>query len=175
MSPSGPPHGVEGGQGREAETRLLSVGVIVKPHGLRGDVVVHLSTNRTERLAPGSELEDDDGRRYRVTGARPHKGSHIVRFEGISDVSEAEARRGTELFAPPLSDPDALWIHELIGAVVEDTEGRGLGKVTAVEANPASDLLVLEGGGLVPLRFVISTVPGDRITVDIPDGLLEPE
>ena len=36
-----------------------------------------------------------------------------------------------------------------------DTDGHELGTVTAVEANPASDLLVLDGGGLIPLRFVV--------------------
>ena len=49
------------------------------------------------------------------------------------------------------------------------------GSVTAVEANPASDLLVLESGGLIPLRFMTSHDPGSgTITVDIPEGLLDP-
>jgi hypothetical protein len=56
---------------------------------------------------------------------------------------------------------------------VEDTSGRVLGTVDAVEANPASDLLVLSGGGLIPLGFVTSSEPGVRITVEIPDGLLD--
>ena len=47
-------------------------------------------------------------------------------------------------------------MHDLIGSVVEDPDGVELGRVTGVEANPASDLLVLEGGGLIPLRFVTS-------------------
>ena len=42
-----------------------------------------------------------------------------------------------------------------------------------MEANPASDLLVLAGGGLIPLRFVTGSEPGVRVTVDIPDGLLD--
>ncbi len=70
-------------------------------------------------------------------------------------------------------DPDALWIHDLIGAVVLDTEGTELGTVVSVEANPASDLLVLADGGLIPLRFVVTSVPGASITVDMPDGLLD--
>jgi hypothetical protein len=45
--------------------------------------------------------------------------------------------------------------------------------VTAVEANPASDLLVLDGGGLVPLCFVVDHVPGSRVVVRVPDGLLD--
>jgi hypothetical protein len=45
--------------------------------------------------------------------------------------------------------------------------------VEAVEPNPASDLLVLAGGGLVPLRFVVAHEPGVSVTVDVPEGLLE--
>ena len=42
----------------------------------------------------------------------------------------------------------------------------------AVQANPASDLLVLDGGQLVPLRFVVEHGPG-RVVIDPPAGLLE--
>ncbi len=84
-----------------------------------------------------------------------------------------EALRDTPLSAPPLEDPDALWVHDLIGSVVEDGAGVELGRVRSVEANPASDLLVLEDGGLIPLRFVTGSVPGARVTVDLPDGLLD--
>jgi ribosomal 30S subunit maturation factor RimM len=66
-------------------------------------------------------------------------------------------------------------VHELIGALVRDQAGTELGTVGAVEANPASDLLVLEGGGLIPLRFVTERdeVSG-TLVVDIPEGLLDP-
>ena len=57
MSPSSERDG-DGGR----DDRLLSVGAIGKPHGLRGDVIVTLSTNRDERVAVGSELITDDGR-----------------------------------------------------------------------------------------------------------------
>ena len=50
--------------------------------------------------------------------------------------------------------PDALWVHELVGATVRDAAGTALGTVASVEANPASDLMVLESGGLIPVRFV---------------------
>jgi len=44
-----------------------------------------------------------------------------------------------------------------------------------VEANPASDLLVLESGGLIPLRFVTQRdAAAGTLVVDIPDGLLDP-
>ncbi len=152
---------------------LLSVGRIVKPHGLRGDVVVSLTTNREERAAAGSVLVTADGGQLEVERSTPHRGRHIVTFASVRSIEAAEELRGTDLFAEPLSDPDELWVHELIGSTVVDTSGRVLGTVDAVEANPASDLLVLSGGELIPLRFVTGSQPGVRITVEIPDGLLD--
>jgi 16S rRNA processing protein RimM len=147
------------------------VGQVAKPHGLRGEVVVALSTNRPERVAVGTVLHTDRGE-LRITASRPHQHRHIVRFDGVSDREGAEALRGLVLRAEPLDDPDELWAHELIGAVVVDQHGVDHGPVTSLELNPASDLLVLEGGGLVPLTFVVEVEEG-RIRVDVPEGLLE--
>jgi 16S rRNA processing protein RimM len=152
---------------------LLGVGRIVKPHGLRGDVIVSLTTNRAERVAVGSVLTSEDGRTFEVVRSSPHGGRHIVTFAGVAGIEAAEALRDTPLLAAPLEDPDALWVHDLIGSVVADADGVELGRVTGVEANPASDLLILDGGGLIPLRFVTSSEPGVRVVVDIPDGLLD--
>lgn len=145
-----------------------------KPHGLKGEVIVHLFTDRTERVAPGTTLatSSDASSSLTIVRSSPHQNNWIVAFDGVLSREGAEALRGTVLWAEPLDDPDALWVHELVGAEVVDAGGRSHGLVTAVEANPASDLLVLEGGGLVPLRFVTDHQPG-RITVDPPAGLLD--
>jgi ribosomal 30S subunit maturation factor RimM len=83
--------------------------------------------------------------------------------------------RGIELEAEAVDIPGKLWVHELVGAAVFDLAGTALGIVRAVEANPASDLLVLESGGLIPLRFVTShDADAQTLVVDIPDGLLDP-
>ena len=150
---------------------LLEVGRVVRPHGLKGEVVVVLVTNRTERLAPGTVLSSDRGD-LRVEASRPHQDRWVVAFEGVSDRDGADRLRGLVLRAEPIDDPDELWVHELTGAEVVDRAGRSHGRVREVEANPASDLLVLDDGRLVPLTFVVEHQPG-RIVVDPPPGLLE--
>jgi 16S rRNA processing protein RimM len=128
----------------------------------------------TERLDPGSVLTTPRGT-LTVESARPFQDRWIVQFEGIVDRSQAERMRGIELEAPAVDIPGKLWVHELVGAKVLDIDGTELGSVTAVEANPASDLLVLEGGGLIPLRFVTeSDIAAGTLVVDIPEGLLDP-
>lgn len=149
------------------------VGVVVKPHGLRGEVVVSLGTDRLERVAPGSELRTAEGRVLVIERSRPHQGRFVVRFAGVGTIEAADALRGTELLAPPLDVPGVLWVHELVGATVVDGSGAELGTVEAVQANPASDLLVLSTGALVPLRFVVEHRPGEQVVVDLPEGLLD--
>lgn len=151
---------------------MLDVGRIAKPHGLVGEVVVDLWTDQTDRLDPGSVLNSDAGE-LQVLSSRPHQGRYLVCFEGVVDRLGADALRGTVLRAPPVDAPGTLWVHELVGAEVVATDGRVLGTVDAVEPNPASDLLVLTGGGLIPLRFVIDHQVGVRVTVDVPEGLLD--
>jgi 16S rRNA processing protein RimM len=150
---------------------LLEVGRIGKAHGLGGDVMVHLSTNRPERVEVGAVLHSERGP-MPVVRSQPHKKAHLVHFEGINGREGAEAVRGLALWAEPIDDPDVIWAHEAIGAVVVDQHGTEHGSVVAMEANPASDLLVLEDGGLVPVRFVVDLTPGTRVEVDVPDGLL---
>jgi 16S rRNA processing protein RimM len=126
------------------------------------------------RLAPGSVLSSDRGD-LEVLAATPHQGRWIVAFAGIPDRNAAEAYRGVVLSAEPLpegQDDDTLWVHQLIGSEVFDLTGRSYGPVEAVEANPASDLLVLSGDRLVPLVFVKTRLPG-RVVIDPPAGLLD--
>ena len=61
---------------------LLEVGRIDKPHGVRGDVVVALTTTEKGRVAPGTRLFSGD-REFLITASRPHQHRWIVAFEGV--------------------------------------------------------------------------------------------
>lgn len=156
---------------------MLTVGHIRKAHGLNGEVVVRLTTNRPERVAKGSVLVGNDVELV-VKSSRPKDADFLVRFEGVNDRNAADELRGTELLAEPLDDPDELWVHELIGAVVVDQGEVERGTVAEVESNPASDLLVLDNEALIPMTFVRDFVPATadepaRVHVEVPDGLFD--
>lgn len=150
---------------------LLEVGRIDRAHGIRGEAVVTLWTNRLERLEAGSVLVADAGP-LTVVEARAFQRRWIVRFAEIGDRTAAESLRGQVLSAEPISDPDELWVHELIGMMVCEADGTERGRVEAVQDNPASDLLVLESGALVPLVFLVERSE-ERLVVDAPDGLFD--
>jgi 16S rRNA processing protein RimM len=141
---------------------------------VRGDVLVQLTTDLTERLAPGATLTTARGP-LTVRRAQPHHDRWIVTFEEIPGRDEAEGWRGVLLQAEPVDgelEPDVFWVHELIGAEVVLVDGTVVGTVAEVEANPASDLLVLDSGPLVPVVFITAQEPG-RVTIDPPEGLLD--
>lgn len=173
--------------------RLLEVGRVVRAHGLKGEVIVELVTDRVERLAAGSVLRmqvpgragSEPGDSLEVRSAArlggPAGAGRSVRerwrvaFAGVGDRDQAQALCSAVLLAAPCEVPGTLWVHELIGAEVLDAQGNRLGVVAAVEANPASDLLVLDDGGLVPMCFIVEGAAPDARTVvaDIPAGLLD--
>jgi 16S rRNA processing protein RimM len=137
---------------------------------LRGDVAVVLITERTERLDAGTVLHTDRGPlrvdRSQLDGAR-----WLVHFAEITDRDSAESWRGVVLRAEPIEDDDELWVHDLVGCQVVDADGQDRGRVTEVQSNPASDLLVLESGALVPLTFLVDGPTNGVISVAVPDGL----
>lgn len=151
---------------------LLEVGRILKSHGLRGEVVVAMVSDRPERVATGARLSTPAGPLV-VAEARPHQSRWLVRFERCTSREDAEALRGTPLWAEPLEDEEELWVHELIGCRVVDAEGRERGTVQSVQDNPAADLLVLDDGTLVPVVFVIAPPSAGVVHVDTPDGLFD--
>lgn len=157
----------------------LEIGHVDRPHGLRGDVIVGLTTTELDRLAAGRELFVGD-RVLTIVRSSPHKHRFIVHFDGIETREEAESIAGALLSADRPegddgADDDSLWIHELIGAEVLGPGDERYGTVVSVEANPASDLLVLEDDSLVPLTFVIGWIERPRsLRIDPPAGLIEP-
>jgi 16S rRNA processing protein RimM len=150
---------------------LLEVGRIGRAHGVRGDVLVHLTTDRLERVAVGSRLRAGD-RWLTVTASSRSNDRWRVHFEGIDDRNVAESLSGTGLSAEPLDDPDVLWVHHLIGSEVVEVGGTRRGRCVAVLDNPAADLLELDSGALVPVTFVVSAAEG-VVTIDPPEGLFD--
>ncbi|HEY7071637.1 MAG TPA: ribosome maturation factor RimM [Acidimicrobiales bacterium] len=160
-----------GDAGSAGSPPLLEVGYIARAHGLRGEVVVVLITDRAERVSPGVVLSSDAGD-LTVAASRPHQDRWIVTFAGHGTREQADALRGLALRAAPLDDPAELWVHDVVGSTVRTAAGDTVGRCVAVVANPAADLIELDTGALVPVTFVVDHAPG-TLTVDPPDGLFD--
>lgn len=155
----------------EVEPTVLEVGRVTKAHGLTGEVVVILTTDQVqERTAAGTCLWVGD-LQMEIESARPFSKRWLFRFVGVKDRNSADRLRGAVLKAEPLVKDDAVFIHEVVGKDLVDQNDENHGRIEGVLANPASDLLELADGGLVPFTFVTS-VTDETVHVDVPAGLL---
>ncbi len=170
----------------------LVVARVGRAHGIRGEVTVQLHTDAPDRrFTPGAVLHvvapaPGLPARLTVQGHRNHNGTTLLTFTEITDRTAAEALRGVRLeaevdvgVADP-AEPDAWYDHELVGLAVLDRDGARLGTVSAVEHLPAQDLLEVRrpDGSLRLVPFVSAIVPevdvpGGRVVVDAPPGLLD--
>lgn len=154
-------------------TEQLEVGRITKPHGLKGDVLVKFVTDRLdERTATGAQFTTSGERVLVIERASLHKDRWIVHFEGVSTREAADALHSQLLYADPLDDTGEVFIHEVIGRRLLTPDGTDHGVIQSVLANPASDLMELEDGRLVPMTFYVSH-DHESVIVDVPAGLLD--
>ncbi len=133
-----------------------------------------------EALSRYGVLHTGDGRKLVVTAFRSAKpGEAVLGFEGVRDRTAAEALKGAELFVDRNALPDTaqeeFYHADLIGLEARDSEGRILGKVSALHNFGASDVIELQraaseerGGDSVHLAFTRETVP----VINIADGYI---
>lgn len=125
--------------------RLL-LGVIGRPHGVRGLVRVQSFTADPCAIADYGPLEDGSGKRcfrLRVVGrgAMP-----VCAVDGIDNRDAAARLTGTRLYVarsrlPAVDDPDEFYYADLIGLAAEDPCGQPIGRVIAVHDHGAGAFL----------------------------------
>lgn len=163
----------------------ILVGRVIKPHGIRGEVVVEPETDNPDRFSPGARLWLGPSMApHTVDGARLHGGRWVVALLGIDTRDRAEALRGQEVVVDsselPELETDSFWIHDLVGCRLERPDGEVLGTVEDVVISPRGghDWLRLDegpgGGRLVPMLrhwLVRVDLEAGTIVMDLPDGI----
>ncbi|HUP46561.1 MAG TPA: ribosome maturation factor RimM [Thermoanaerobaculia bacterium] len=167
-------------------TGRIAVGVIRKPHGVRGEANVELWTDSVERLHDLDEVElvsPDEGetRAARIETVRAHTDRALVKFSGIDSPEDLEAVRNWTIEIPETDarqlEEDEYFLHDLAGLTLVDGEGRVRGVVKEAQEGGGGVLLSVEGpkGTFeVPFAAEICTeidLEAKRIIVDFPEGL----
>ena len=168
--------------------RLVAIGEIVRPHGLRGEVRVTPLTDRPERFETLREcvlwdIADDRREPCRVRAARRQGAAVVVAIAGCETPEAAAALTGRLLAVPEaeaLPPPEGhFYPWQLEGCRVLTEDGREIGRVLRVETAPAQDLWVIGDGTrehLVPaVPEIVRDVDlhGRRVVIRPPDGLLD--
>jgi 16S rRNA processing protein RimM len=167
---------------------LLLVGIVRRPHGLKGELSVEPLTSFPERFVPGLSLlwtRGSQERKLQVSAVRSHGKALLLTFKGVADVDAARSLAGGDLSVPEgeaFPAPEGLhYSHELSGLPCFDPSGSLLGQAVRLQQAPGGPLLEIDTpsrrGVLVP--FVEGIVKVDRegrkIILDPPEGLLDLE
>ncbi len=152
-------------------TDRIIVGAIAGSFGVQGEVRLKSFCADPAAIAGYGPLYIEDGSRsFKVKLTKAVSGGLGARLTGIATKEQADALRGTSLFAdrdklPRLPD-DEFYHADLIGLTVKDPGGALIGTVQAVHNHGAGDLLEISGPGMktsLLLPFTKAAVP----TVDL--------
>ncbi len=167
-----------------SETHIC-VGTISGSYGVHGELRIKSFCAVPTDIETYSPLTDESGElEFNIAILRPIKNGFAARMPSVATKEEADAYRGTQLFArreqmPSLPD-DEFYHADLIGLEVYDTGGALLGRVKTVQNHGADDLLELQLAGSSTttfLPFTKAAVPtvdlaARRMVADPPDGIL---
>ena len=162
--------------------RLLTLGHVQRPHGVRGLLRVRLDLEDSTWLRPGMKLLVGTTPRElsRFSAAPGGAPFYLIGCVGIDDRNQAEALKGQEIsidrsLLPELGEEDGFYIEDLVGMQASDAAGVDLGVVHEVYVL-AGRMIARVDLGLIPLDGpVVDRVDFDAGTVvfDLPEGLFE--
>lgn len=167
--------------------KMLRVGVITSPHGVRGEVKVFPTTddrNRFKKLKTVI-LDTEKGQKpLTIEHVKFFKNMVILKFKGIDTINDVEMWRQKDLLitrdqAVKL-EPDENFIVDLIGLRVVTDDGKTLGVMTDVLQTGANDVYCVktESGKEVLLPAIKDCILNVDLTrgemlVHVLDGLLD--
>jgi 16S rRNA processing protein RimM len=168
-----------------APHKLVFIGKVTRPHGVRGEVKVQVGEGSGEAWFEARVVwlgrAPESARPFPVRRSRPGGRQAILALEGVDSVEAAEGLRDQKLFVAR-EDLSALedgefYVEDLLGLRVEDASGRLLGRLTAVFDNGAHEVYAVGSGQAEILLPVVDGVvlrvepEAGRIVVAPPAGL----
>jgi len=166
--------------------KRIAVGIIRKPHGVRGEASVEPWTDSPQRfseLRAVTLVSPDEGstRAIEIERARSHSDRALVKFIGIDSPEQIRELQNWTIEIPTSEarklDHNEYFLHDLVGLALIDREGKQRGIVKDAYAVRGGVLLNVDGphGEFeVPFAAEICTeidLKRKRIIVDLPEGI----
>jgi len=155
------------------DPQTLSVGVLGRPHGIRGGIYFRPHNPQSRAFDQVTELvivRDGQSRLYEVTSMRPVADAYVAQLAGVDTREAAAALTNAEVrvaraVLPPL-EPGEYFVEDVVGCTVEHEDGRPLGVVRGTIWNGAHDVATVDGPD--GREHMIPLVPDFVLGVDAP-------
>lgn len=130
------------------------IGIIGKPHGIKGEITVVLLTDYPKTIKSGDILFFDEKCKKKIDVEsirwKKIKKSYmpVIKFKGIDSRNDAENLKGASLFRSVKDSPklkeDEYWVDDIINCMVYTKNNIFVGKVVNVEKFAANDNLAVK-------------------------------
>jgi 16S rRNA processing protein RimM len=168
------------------ETEWATIGNVVAPFGVRGELKVRTLTDIPDRFAEMKTVFlGTEHVKYGITSVRPYKGEMLIlKLNGINDANTAETLRNAPLMIPldqlAALPADSYYQHDILGLEVITVDGRTLGKIDDIIVTGSNDVYVIKAPTgkqiLIPaIKDVVKQVDLSRkmMYIDPIEGLLD--
>ncbi|MCG8305996.1 MAG: ribosome maturation factor RimM [Cytophagales bacterium] len=164
----------------------FEIGFILKPHGLKGAVNIHLDVDDPEKygklesviVRKGNELIP-----FLVSSLHINGNKGILHFEDVHSVEEAMQLKSATLMLPlsllPKLNNDQFYYHDVIGYTICDRSLGKLGTIEQIFTGGNQDLISMKYKDKEVLIPVSNEIVGsadhekNEVNVNLPDGLLD--
>jgi 16S rRNA processing protein RimM len=155
----------------------LEIGVIGKPHGVRGDVHLWLHQRSSSILRGLTTLtiespDEETQETWTIRKLREaNRGALVLRVDALNSREDAQSRTGWRILFPkadlPALDPGEFYYHELLGLPVETPSGLKLGTIRQVIATGTEILEIERADGS---ELLVPVVEEYVMTIDAANG-----
>ncbi|MDR2825427.1 MAG: ribosome maturation factor RimM [Deltaproteobacteria bacterium] len=172
---------------------LISVGRVIKAHGIKGELCIEYNAESFDLLVDFIYLQSANNpsqstpHKYTICGLRLHHERPLLLLEGVVDRSAAELLRNCAVLVPanrlPQPLPGEIYLKDLPGFkifVQGDKENLPLGSISQVQDVAGQEIWVISTPDgqevLFPAvpEFIVTLSPEKRVAlITPPPGLLE--
>jgi 16S rRNA processing protein RimM len=132
---------------------VILFGRVLRPHGLEGLLRISAFSHSVASLLNAEtvflKLENGENHHTKVISARPHKNIFLVKLAGLTDVGQAEALKGADIYISKNTldreEGEYFWF-ELLGLKVFLDDGDFLGVVSQIIPAGSNEIYVVKNG-----------------------------
>jgi 16S rRNA processing protein RimM len=147
------------------EPVYLAIGLLRRPHGVRGDIIMDVLTDFPERIRPNTRVFiGEQHEPQTVARVRAHSKGLLIAFKGF-DIPETVGRfRNMNVYVKTADRPalpeGEYYHHQLLGINVYDESNKMLGVLTDILYTGANDVFVVtnEGGRELLLPVIADVI-----------------
>ena len=173
MTPSQHARNTTTGSPSNGEPVYLAIGLLRRPHGVRGEIMLEIQTNQPEQFSAGATFYV--GKEYlplTIATKRQHNKGFLLSFEGINDRDEIGCFRNYHIYTKIIDLPSLpegqFHNHQLIGLkVIEKETQETLGELKEIIKTGANDVyLVKDESGR---EILLPAIPAVILDVELAD------